>query len=188
MYIIGVLLKIVSSIFYLFSGLFWKKIIPKHINYHVIYHRTLFSILFSIITIFAFSFLDPNSNNLSDMVKVDISTWLATIGICCFSFYGLYFFTNALKNGRYSIVTPFVSSAAIFSFITSYIIYDENVTIFSILAFLMLMIGLVIHQYENIANLKLSNEIVLAILSAFFWYVRFQSAILRNHQIALQKR
>ena len=173
MYFIGILLKIVSSVFYLFSGLFWKTIIPNHVNYHVIYHRTLFSILFSIITIFTFKFLDPNSRNLSDMLKVDISSWVATIWICCFSFYGLYFFTNALKNGRYSIVTPFVSSAAIFSFITSYIIYDENITIFSIFAFLILMIGLVIHQYENITNLKLSKEIFLAILSAFFWGVSF---------------
>lgn len=173
MYFIGILLKIVSSVFYLFSGLFWKTIIPKHVNYHVIYHRTLFSILFSIITIFTFKFLDPNSRTLIDMLKVDISSWVATIGICCFSFYGLYFFTNALKNGRYSIVTPFVSSAAIFSFITSYIIYDENITIFSIFAFLILMIGLVIHQYENITNLKLSKEIFLAILSAFFWGVSF---------------
>ena len=114
MYLIGILIKIISSIFYLFSGLFWKKIIPKHINYHVIYHRTLFSILFSIITIFTFKFLDPNSNTLSDMGKVNLSSWVVTIGICCFSFYGLFFFTNALKNGRYSIVTPFVSSATIF--------------------------------------------------------------------------
>ena len=35
------------------------------------------------------------------------------------------------------------------------------------------MIGLVIHQYENITNLKLSKEIFLAILSAFFWGVSF---------------
>ena len=154
MYFIGILLKIISSVFYLVSGLFWKKIIPNHINYHVIYHRTLFSILFSIITIFTFTFIDPNSDALSNMVKVDLSSWVATIGICCFSFYGLYFFTNALKNGRYSIVTPrrqpfsplsrptlftmktlpffpFIGShlkflRKSFIFIPSYIIYDEK--------------------------------------------------------------
>ena len=35
---------------------------------------------------------------------------------------------------------------------------------------------------------KLYKPHFFVILSAFFWYVRFQSAILRNHQIALQKR
>ncbi len=35
---------------------------------------------------------------------------------------------------------------------------------------------------------KLYKPLFFVILSAFFWYVRFQSAILRNHQIALQKR
>ena len=173
LFLTGVFVKIISSIFYLFSGLLWKKIIPLHINYHVIYYRTFFSILFSIITILIFKFLDPNPNSTNAFLSVNLSTWILTIGICFFSFYGLYFFTNALKNGRYSIVTPFVSSAAIFSFTTSFIIYDEIISIYTILAFLILMIGLVIHQYENIVNFKLSKEIVLAIFSSFFWGVSF---------------
>ena len=54
----GVLIKIVSSIFYLISGLLWKRIIPRGLNYHLIFYRTIFSILFSLVVISAFSFID----------------------------------------------------------------------------------------------------------------------------------
>jgi len=169
----GILVKITSSIFYLFSGLLWKKIIPNNINYHVIFYRTIFSILFSILTIIAFSYLPFSTNSFSCFYEIDTNFWLLTISICFFSFYGLYYFTNALKHGRYSIVTPFVSSAAIFSFVTSLIIYDESVSIYSLTAFAILIIGLIIHQIKNFKSLKFSKEIYLAILCSFFWGVSF---------------
>ncbi len=169
----GILVKITSSFFYLFSGILWKKIIPNNINYHVIFYRTIFSILFSILTIVAFSFLPFSKNSFYSFYKVDTNFWLLTVSICFFSFYGLYYFTYALKHGRYSIVTPFVSSAAIFSFVTSLIIYDESVSIFSLIAFTILIIGLFIHQIKNFKNFKFSKEIYLAILCSFFWGVSF---------------
>ena len=173
MYLIGIFIKVVSSIFYLCSGLLWKKIIPNHVNYHLIYYRTLFSILFSIITIFIFNFFDFKYNAINLMYEVNLSTWLVTIGICFFSFYGLYYFTNALKHGRYSIVTTFVSSAAVFSFITALIIYNEDISISSLLAFFILIIGLIYHQINHIKFFKFSKEIFFAILCSFFWGVSF---------------
>lgn len=169
----GIVVKITSSIFYLFSGLMWKKIIPNNINYHVIFYRTIFSLLFSIVTIVGFNFIQPSNIDGSIFFEADHYFWLLTLSICFFSFYGLYYFTNALKNGRYSIVTPFVSSAAIFSFITAFILYDESISIFSFAAFIILIIGLIIHQFKNFKNLKFSKEIYLAILSSFFWGVSF---------------
>ena len=151
----------------------WKKIIPNNINYHVIFYRTIFSLLFSIVTIVGFSFIKSSNIDASIFFEADHYFWLLTLSICFFSFYGLYYFTNALKNGRYSIVTPFVSSAAIFSFITAFILYDESISIFSFAAFIILIIGLIIHQWKNFKNLKFSKEIYLAILSSFFWGVSF---------------
>lgn len=169
----GVLVKITSSIFYLFSGLIWKKIIPNNINYHIIFYRTIFSIIFSIITVIIISILPISNNSFSSFNEADIYFYFLTLCICFFSFYGLYYFTNALKNGRYTIVTPFVSCAAIFSFITSILIYDENISFYSTLAFLILIIGLVIHQLKNFKSLKFSKEIYMALLSSFFWGVSF---------------
>ena len=169
----GIIVKITSSIFYLFSGLIWKKIIINNINYHVIFYRTIFSLLFSILTIIGFSFVSFVNSDISSFLEADFNFWVLTLSICFFSFYGLYYFTNALKNGRYSIVTPFVSSAAVFSFITSIIIYNENISVLSYIAFVTLIIGLIIHQSKNFKNLQFSKEIYLAILSSFFWGVSF---------------
>ena len=171
--ITSVLVKIISSIFYLFSGLFWKKIVSRNINYHVIFYRTLFSILISILFILLFQYIVPETVNPTTYLEADLSIWLMTISICLFSFYGLYYFTNALKHGRYSIVTPFVSSAAIFSFITALFIYEEDITVASITAFLILIFGLLFHQAKNIKRYRFTKEILFAILSSFFWGVSF---------------
>lgn len=171
--ILSVLIKITSSIFYLFSGLIWKKIIPNQINYHLIYYRTIFSIFFCILSILFFNLISLSNNSYESFLEADIYFWLLTLSICFFSFYGLFYFTNALKNGRYSIVTPFVSTAAIFSFITSLIVYDENISFFSSIAFFTLIVGLILHQLKNFKKLRFSKEIFLALLCSFFWGVSF---------------
>jgi len=171
--ITGIIVKITSSVFYLFSGLIWKKIIPNKVNYHLIFYRTIFSILFSILTIVFFNFFPLTDNAYSSFFEADVYFWLLTLSICFFSFYGLYYFTNALKNGRYSIVTPFISSAAVFSFVISILLYDENISIFSISAFVVLMLGLAIHQADSFKTFRFSKEIYLSILCAFFWGVSF---------------
>tara|TARA_Y100001954_G_scaffold42725_1_gene43849 strand:- start:590 stop:1474 length:885 start_codon:yes stop_codon:yes gene_type:complete len=173
LFLTGVFVKIISSIFYLFSGLLWKKIIPSNINYHIIYYRTLFSILFSILSIILFHLYDPKIVNIHHFFEVNFSFWLLTLSICFFSFYGLYYFTNALKHGRYSIVTPFVSSAAVFSFITALFIYNEDISISSLIAFFILISGLIYHQINHIKIFKFSKEIFFAILCSFFWGVSF---------------
>ena len=169
----GILVKVSSSVFYLFSGLIWKRIIPNKVNYHLIFFRTVFSILFSLLTIFTFNYFHISNISYSSFLEADLYFWLLTLCICFFSFYGLYFFTNALKNGRYSIVTPFVSTAAIFSFITSLIIYDENISLFSTVAFFTLTITLIAHQFKNFKTLRFSKEIFLTLLCSFFWGVSF---------------
>lgn len=151
----------------------WKKIIPNNINYHIILYRTIFSLLFSVVIVIGLSFIPFTNNDASSFLEASFNFWVLTLSICFFSFYGLYYFTNALKNGRYSIVTPFISSAAVFSFITSIIIYNEKISIVSYLAFFILIIGLIVHQSKNFKTLQFSKEIYLAILSSFFWGVSF---------------
>ena len=169
----GVLIKIVSSLFYLVSGMLWKKILPRGLNYHLIFYRTIFSILFSLVFISFFSFLIEDGVSLNPFFKASLEDWLFATAICFFSFYGLYYFTNALKHGRYTVVAPFISMAALFSFVTAYFLYDETVGLNAILSFLLLFGALVYHQFTYLKTFRLSKEIYLCLLSSFFWGTSF---------------
>lgn len=172
---IGVLIKIVSSLFYLVSGILWKKILPRGLNYHLIFYRTIFSILFSLVVISAFSFIDDEGASFNRFLKASFKDWFFVLAICFFSFYGLYYFTNALKHGRYTVVAPFISMAALFSFVTAYFLYDEAVGWSAILSFLLLFGALVYHQFTYLKTFRLSKEIYLCLLSSLFWGVSFVS-------------
>ncbi len=169
----GVLIKIVSSIFYLISGLLWKRILPRGLNYHLIFYRTIFSILFSIVVISAFSFTDYGTGELDRFFQSSFKDWVFALTICFFSFYGLYYFTNALKHGRYTVVAPFISMAAVFSFGTAYFLYDEVVGLNAVLSFIFLFGALVYHQFSYLKTFRLSKEIYLCLLSSLFWGVSF---------------
>ena len=167
----GVLIKIVSSIFYLISGLLWKRIIPRGLNYHLIFYRTIFSILFSLVVISAFSFMDDGGASLGRFFKASLNDWFFALAICFFSFYGLYYFTNALKHGRYTVVAPFISMAAVFSFVTAYFLYDEVVGLNAVLSFIFLFGALIFHQFTYLKTFRLSKEIYLCLLCSLFWGV-----------------
>jgi drug/metabolite transporter (DMT)-like permease len=169
----GVLIKIVSSIFYLISGLLWKRILPRGLNYHLIFYRTIFSILFSLVVISAFSFTDYGTGELDRFFEASFKDWVFALAICFFSFYGLYYFTNALKHGRYTVVAPFISMAAVFSFVTAYFLYDEVVGLNAVLSFIFLFGALVYHQFTYLKTFRLSKEIYLCLLCSLFWGVSF---------------
>jgi uncharacterized membrane protein len=171
--LIGIILKIISSTFYLFSGIVWKKVIRRNINYRVIYYRSIFSIVSTILAILAFEKFNAAEYSIQDFNNGTIFDWLFTISICFFSFFGLYYYTNALKIGRYSFVTPFVSTASIFSFLTALLFFNEEVSIYNISSFGLLTIGILYHQKEQLKDFKVNNEILLSILCAFFWGVSF---------------
>ena len=169
----AIILKIISSTFYLFSGIVWKKVIRRNINYRVIYYRSIFSIVSTILAILAFEKFNAAEYSIQDFNNGTIFDWLFTISLCFFSFFGLYYYTNALKIGRYGFVTPFVSTASIFSFLTAILFFNEEVSIYNLSAFSLLTIGIVYHQKEQLKDFKLNKEILLSLLCAFFWGVSF---------------
>ena len=169
----AIILKIISSTFYLFSGIIWKNAIVRNINYRVIFYRSIFSIGSTLLAILAFSKLDITDYSIQDFNNGTIFDWLFTISICFFSFFGLYYYTNALKIGRYSFVTPFVSTASIFSFLTALLFFNEEVSIYNISSFGLLTIGILYHQKDQLKDFKLNKEILLSLLCAFFWGVSF---------------
>ena len=169
----AIILKIISSTFFLFSGIIWKNAIVRNINYRVIFYRSIFSIGSTLLAILAFSKLDITDYSIQDFNNGTIFDWLFTISICFFSFFGLYYYTNALKIGRYSFVTPFVSTASIFSFLTALLFFNEEVSIYNLSSFGLLTVGILYHQKDQLKDFKLNKEILLSLLCAFFWGVSF---------------
>ena len=169
----GIILKIISSTFYLFSGIIWKRVIRKNINYRVIFYRSIFSIASTLLAILAFQKFNSVNYSIQDFKNGTILDWLFTILLCFFSFFGLYFYTNALKIGRFGFVTPFVSTASIFSFLTALLLFNEEVSIYNLSAFGLLTFGILYHQKQQLKDFKLNKEILLSLLCAFFWGVSF---------------
>ena len=173
MNLIGIILKIISSTFYLFSGIIWKKVIRRNINYRVIYYRSIFSIASTILAILAFEKFNAAEYSIQDFNNGTIFDWLFTTLLCFFSFFGLYYYTYALKIGRYGFVTQFVSTASIFSFLTALLFFNEEVSIYNLSAFGLLTFGILYHQKDQIKDFRLNKEILLSIFCAFFWGVSF---------------
>ncbi|MDG1440328.1 MAG: hypothetical protein P8Q16_06175 [Flavobacteriales bacterium] len=90
--LIGIILKIISSTFYLFSGIIWKKVIRRNINYRVIFYRSIFSIASTLLAILVFSKMDITDYSLQDFKNGTILDWLFTVLLCFFSFFGLYYY------------------------------------------------------------------------------------------------
>ncbi|MDG1690475.1 MAG: EamA family transporter [Flavobacteriales bacterium] len=169
----AIILKIISSTFYLFSGIVWKKVIRRNINYRVIYYRSIFSIVSTLLAILTFQKFSIVDYSIQDFKNGNIFDWLFTISLCFFSFFGLYYYTNALKIGRYGFVTPFVSTASIFSFLTALLFFNEEASIYNLSSFGLLTVGILYHQKQQLKDFKLNKEILLSILCAFFWGVSF---------------
>ncbi len=165
----SLLLKIISSIFFLLSGIVWKKILVKgRVNYHLIFYRVI-TTFFLLLTL---SFWFP-SNNLASSLTFPFTDWIVCITICLFSFWGLYFYTEALKEGRLSFIAPLNGIASVFSIITSVIIYNEVLNVTKYISLLFFSIGVFIHQKDKLVNFKVSKEVFLTLLFSIIWGISF---------------
>ena len=85
---LGIVLKIISSTFYLFSGIIWKKVIRRNINYRVIFYRSIFSIASTLLAILVFSKMEITDYSLQDFKNGTFLDWLFTILLCFLVFLG----------------------------------------------------------------------------------------------------
>ena len=170
----SIFLKILSSLFFLGSGIIWKKILMgERKNYHFIFFRVIASLFFIsaiavLVNFFQIDFFKP-----LDTTIIGIKDWIICISICLFSFWGLYFYTNALQVGRYSIAAPLVVISSAFSFLTSLIVYDETLSNSKYSALALITIGLLVHQKEKLRQFQMSKEVVLVLLFSLFWGISF---------------
>ncbi len=170
----SIFLKILSSLFFLGSGIIWKKIlIGERKNYHFIFFRVIATLFFIsaialILNFFRIDFFKPLDNTI-----IGVKDWIICISICLFSFWGLYFYTTALQVGRYSIAAPLVVIASAFSFLTSLIVYDETLSNLKYSALVLIIVGLLVHQKEKLRQFQMSKEVVLVLLFCLFWGISF---------------
>jgi len=99
--------------------------------------------------------------------------WVVCIIICLFSFWGLYFYTQALQNGRISFITPLNSISPIFSFITSLIIFNEVLSISKYASLIVIIVGLFLHQKNKWIDFKISKEVLFTLLFSIIWGISF---------------
>ena len=169
----SLVLKIIASLFFLLSGIVWKKLLLKdRINYHYIFYRVIATFFFLLIlkSYFHYAAIENFSAGFSSNHFKD---WLFCISLCLFSFWGLYFYTNALQNGRLSFITPLVVVSSAISFITSLIIYNEALSMSKYFSLLLIILGLFLHQREKLRNFEISKEVLLILLFSLFWGVSF---------------
>lgn len=170
---LGILEKIIGSVFYLFSGIIWKKILLGKLNYHVIFYRTLASIFFIFLIITLNETLGYKNNSLAALNKISFLEWVYTIALCLFSFWGLYFYTSAIQLGRYTFVTPLSGLTALFSFFISILLYNESLTFLKVSSIIVIVSSLLYHQKEKFLTVKISKELLLILLSSMFWGISF---------------
>ena len=173
LFAIGFVQKIIGSLFFLISGLLWKKLLTKKLNYHVIFYRTLSSLFFILLLIIIYHFYGIESYSVKVLYEASLWDWTFTIGLCAFSYWGLYFYTTAIQNGRYSFVTPLSGVTVLFSFFTSVFIYNESLTLLKCTALLFIIGGLLYHQKDKFINIQISKEVLFILLSSIFWGISF---------------
>jgi drug/metabolite transporter (DMT)-like permease len=170
----SIFLKILSSLFFLGSGIIWKKIlIGERKNYHFIFFRVIATLFFISTIAVTLNFFGIDFFKPIDTTIISIKDWIICISICLFSFWGLYFYTNALQVGRYSVAAPLVVISSAFSFLTSLILYDETLSNFKYSALAFILVGLLLHQKDQLRQFQMTKEVVLVILFSLFWGISF---------------
>lgn len=169
----SLLLKIISSLFFLFSGIVWKKIlINGEKNYHYIFYRVIATLFFFLLIKFYFQFNEiENFNKVISIISY--KDWIVCISICLFSFWGLYFYTEALQNGRLSFIAPLNGISCLFTVVTSVLIFNESLSTPKYIALSLILIGLFLQQKDKLVDFKVSKEVFLTLLFNMIWGISF---------------
>lgn len=170
---LSIIEKLTSSLFFLVSGIIWKKLLTNNVNHTIIFYRTIFSMFFILISIYVYSYFDLFDYSFKTFFTATFIDWITVLGICFFSFWGLYFYTSAIQTGRYSFVSSLTSLSAFFSFIISLLVYNESFNLYKGMAFCIIILGILFHQKENLLKVNLSKEVLFIILCSVFWGVSF---------------
>ena len=172
---LGFLYILFSSAFYGFSNAYWKKAIQDAPFLQVIFVRGLYTTSFfglCYLADFQWSIFTPwlGIRPAFNLVQLAMS-----VGLCLFSFFGLYFFVRSLKSQAVSLVVP-VSSINLFGLLTAVLFLGESWGLsFSIATFCVVGGIFLIFQSDWHFSSKgaLLKALVGSILASFFWGVSY---------------
>lgn len=121
---LGFFYILISSAFYGFSNAYWKKAIQDVPFLQVIFLRGLYTTSFFGLCYF----FDYQSSIFTPWLGIrpefDAVQLAMSVGLCVFSFFGLYFFVRSLKTQEVSLVSP-ISSINLFGLLTAVLFLGE---------------------------------------------------------------
>lgn len=168
--------KITSSLLFLFSAMIWKRILKVETqNYHFIFYRVIVTAVILLFIPLIVNIFIPNNPYFNFKIPngVHFIDWLGFIVIGLFSFWGLYFYTKALQDGRFAFVTPLVTVSSAFSMVTSVLLYHESLNALKIISVLFIFAGLLWHQKDHFKTFTFSKEVALIVVFSFIWGISF---------------
>lgn len=166
-------IRILSLLFFFVSDLLWIQPIKNQVsNYRLIFYRSvLTSLLFIVIYIFIrFHWLDFGLKYQFVKSNISVSSidLIATVSLCFFSFFGLYFFTSSLYFNKFSFATPLASSGFVFSIIVATFLNKSTINTSTLIAFFVFFIAIIfIVKQFTLSEFKLF--ILPILLTHFFW-------------------
>lgn len=172
---LGFLYILFSSAFYGFSNAYWKKAIQDVSFLQVIFSRGLYTTSF-----FGFCYwVDLQWDIFSPWLGVrtvfTAEELTLSIGLCVFSFFGLYFFVRSLKTEAVSLVSP-ISSINLFGLLTAVLFLGETWGSAYSMATLC-VVGGVFLLFQSDWNFSSISSFLKAlggsILASFFWGVSY---------------
>ena len=201
----NVLLKVLSSLLFFLSGWVWKEVIGKNNHLNLIVLRTYFSVAFIAVTV---SLIPNDSLGLfvQHFLKAPSYKVLQCFLICCFSFFGLYFYTKAIQKGRYTMVASLSCLTGFFAAVFALLFLGQQLNTFHLISFGFLTVGLTIYQWPKrsktalppiefsdfkaagktrIIGFSRSKELFLIIMFSLIWGISFPLCLLPIQQFGV---
>jgi len=170
---IGYLLQFIAMASFGFSNCLWSKPLKRVPILLLIAIRAgitslIFFIVFLLQSFFRFDFMSEFYKPLSSL---NFHSIIISIGICAISYFGLFFFTKAIKTGSISLSIPILCLGTMISVLIGIFFYKETFSVAKITAALFFILGLWCMEKLNkqMWKLNFSKAIAFSLLSMLFW-------------------
>ncbi|MFA9197861.1 MAG: EamA family transporter [Aquirufa sp.] len=172
---LGFLYILFSSAFYGFNNAYWKKAIQDAPFLQVIFSRGLYTTSFfglCYLMDYQWGIFTPWLGERPVFTAAELAM---SIGLCVFSFFGLYFFVRSLKTEAVSLVSP-VSSINLFGLLTAVLFLGETWGFAYSMASLC-VVGGVFLLFQSDWHFSSISSFLKAlggsILASFFWGISY---------------
>ena len=146
-----------------------------HNSVVIVYRAGITGFLFAIT--FGFFYFYPQAIPTTDLIKplsnIPWWFWLTSIALCVFSYFGLYYFTNAVQQGKISLVAPLGAVAQLFGILTALLAFGETISITKASASVLFVLSIIQVSYRKGHGITFTKQVVFIVLSCFFWGISF---------------